>query len=551
MNAIPSSFAGHGRRLRAADLAAAVAAPLLALWFRDPDWHTEAPLLFAPYVVLALGFSLVFLLHFRIGQILPRFQSGRDLRQIVKCAAAAAAFTAVAAFSVSRLEFIPRSLPLLHFLMMFCLLAGWRAAAAAIERKGQARARTGVAGRRSAMLVVGVNATTSLYIRLLKSTTGPRPDIVGLFDDDPRLHGSSVEGHLILGGLERCEAVIAELASHGVYVDRIMIAHMDTQAQAAARLGLESLCAVQGIELDVLAERLCLGVMVAPSGDEADPAADAAGDASARRYLRVRRHFDVALAGLALLVLSPVLAAVALAIRLRLGSPVAFWQQRVGLGGQPIVVHKFRTFAPAVDGDGRLLSESERASGLGRFLRATRLDELPQLIDVVAGRMSLIGPRPLLPADLPSQYALRASVLPGLTGWAQVHGGKAVDADEKNALDEWYVQHASPATDLRILWLTLRIVLAGDVREDGAIEEALKFRRRRLAREARAQELKTQELQAQSSMAEENRALQALGERLRRVEDARIVPFSQAASSAERGASPGGQRARAAGMRAP
>ncbi len=130
--------------------------------------------------------------------------------------------------------------------------------------------------------------------------------------------------------------------------------------------------------------------------------------------------------------------------------------------GEQIVVHKFRTFRPAVDADGRLLPEVERASTLGRFLRAVRLDELPQLYDVLRGRMNLIGPRPLLPIDLAQDCSVRLSVAPGLTGWAQVHGGKEISAEEKNALDEWYVYHASPGVDLRIIWTTLRIVVSGD-----------------------------------------------------------------------------------------
>jgi lipopolysaccharide/colanic/teichoic acid biosynthesis glycosyltransferase len=176
-----------------------------------------------------------------------------------------------------------------------------------------------------------------------------------------------------------------------------------------------------------------------------------------------------------------------LAIRVRLGAPVMFWQQRVGVHGEPILVHKFRTFAPAVDADGRVLSDDERSTPLGRFLRACRLDELPQLFDVLRGHMNLIGPRPLLPVDLADDCSIRLSVAPGLTGWAQVHGGKAISAEEKNALDEWYIYHASLALDLRIVWSTLRIVFKGDARQDDALAVALAFRDKRLKREARRQ----------------------------------------------------------------
>jgi hypothetical protein len=167
---------------------------------------------------------------------------------------------------------------------------------------------------------------------------------------------------------------------------------------------------------------------------------------------------------------------------------VTFWQQRVGLNGAPLVVHKFRTLLPAIDAVGRPLSDAERSTALGRFLRVTRLDELPQLFDIFRGQMSLIGPRPLLPVDLPAEWSLRQSVRPGLTGWAQVHGGKDVTADEKNALDEWYVHHASLSLDLKILWRTLRIVFTGDMREDGAIERAMLFQAERRGLQAKAPE---------------------------------------------------------------
>jgi lipopolysaccharide/colanic/teichoic acid biosynthesis glycosyltransferase len=178
--------------------------------------------------------------------------------------------------------------------------------------------------------------------------------------------------------------------------------------------------------------------------------------------LVAKRAIDVVAAGLGLVLTSPVLAGVALAIRGTMGAPVLFVQQRPGRGGRPFRVVKFRTMTAARDPGDRLLSDGVRLTRLGRFLRATSLDELPQLWNVLRGELSLVGPRPLLMQYLerytPAQ-ARRHEVLPGITGWAQVNGRNAISWDEKFALDVWYVDHWSLWLDLRIFALTFARVL--------------------------------------------------------------------------------------------
>jgi lipopolysaccharide/colanic/teichoic acid biosynthesis glycosyltransferase len=524
MRAVPSSFAHHGRRLLITDVVVVLAAPYIALALRGVEWSAEAAVALIPYWALGALFSLIFLVQFRIGQILPSFMSRRDVTQIIKMAATAAAFSSVTAFSVWRLELIPRSLPILHLIVLIGMLAGWRSIVGAFERRRQSVVQPGQRVPRVSILIIGVGPTASLFIRLLKSLNDVRPNIVGLLDDDLRLHGRSIDGHLILGGVDRFEAVVAELASHGVTLQRVLIAHLDLAQQQAAREALEGPCAERGIALEALSERLGLLTFDTEAVEESVRSTYALSKTRAQKYLAFRRYADAALAFLALVALSPIIALVALAIRVRLGAPVTFWQQRVGVHGEPIVVHKFRTFAPAVDATGRLLSDDERSSALGRFLRACRLDELPQLFDVLRDHMSLIGPRPLLPVDLAEDCSIRLSVVPGLTGWAQVHGGKSISADEKNALDEWYVYHASFGLDLRIILRTLRIVFRGDTREDDAMSVALAFRAKRL-REEEAERVKAP-ARPISEAAEKPQITGAKAE-----ESARIVEFPRPANS--------------------
>ena len=179
----------------------------------------------------------------------------------------------------------------------------------------------------------------------------------------------------------------------------------------------------------------------------------------------LKRVIDVVGASTALVLLSPLLAVVALLVRVRMGTPVLFRQQRPGRGGRPFVMTKFRTMTDRRDATGALLPDADRLTALGKWLRRTSVDELPELLNVVHGDMSLVGPRPLLMEYLPlysDEQARRHEVRPGITGWAQVNGRNAVTWDEKFALDVWYVEHASLWLDLRILAGTVRAVLRKD-----------------------------------------------------------------------------------------
>lgn len=175
-----------------------------------------------------------------------------------------------------------------------------------------------------------------------------------------------------------------------------------------------------------------------------------------------KRLLDLAVSAAVLLVCAPVLLGVALAVRLTLGTPVLFRQERPGLHGRPFRIVKFRSMRHGVDAEGRPLPDEARLTGLGRLLRATSLDELPTLWNVLRGDMSLVGPRPLLMQYLPlytPAQARRNEVRPGITGWAQVNGRNALGWEDKFRLDVWYVDHRSFWLDLKILFLTARKVL--------------------------------------------------------------------------------------------
>ena len=177
----------------------------------------------------------------------------------------------------------------------------------------------------------------------------------------------------------------------------------------------------------------------------------------------MKRLFDLVVAAAILVLASPLLAAVALLIWKNLGRPIFFTQERAGRDGRPFRMVKFRTMRNAVDDKGKPLPDDQRLTRFGQLLRSTSLDELPELINVVRGDMSLVGPRPLLMQYLPlysAQQARRHQVLPGVTGWAQVNGRNALSWEEKFALDTWYVDNRSFLVDLRILAMTARKVVS-------------------------------------------------------------------------------------------
>ena len=179
----------------------------------------------------------------------------------------------------------------------------------------------------------------------------------------------------------------------------------------------------------------------------------------------LKRAFDIAASTSALVVLSPVLAITAYKVKKELGSPVLFRQTRPGLHGRPFEMIKFRTMKDATDKEGNALPDSERLTEFGKKLRASSLDELPELWNVLKGDMSLVGPRPLLMEYLPlynAEQAKRHNVRPGVTGYAQVNGRNSLSWEDKFKLDTWYVEHQSFLLDLKILLKTVKKVIIKD-----------------------------------------------------------------------------------------
>ncbi|WP_325178136.1 sugar transferase [Macrococcoides caseolyticum] len=185
----------------------------------------------------------------------------------------------------------------------------------------------------------------------------------------------------------------------------------------------------------------------------------------------MKRTFDISVATFGLIAVSPIIIGTAIVVKNKIGSPILFKQQRPGLHGQPFEVYKFRTMTNETDSEGNLLPDDQRLTDVGKFLRKYSLDELPQLINVIKGDISLVGPRPLLMEynDLYNEHQRRRlDVKPGITGWAQVNGRNAISWEDKFDLDVWYVDHQSFILDLYILYLTfIKVFKSEGINQDG------------------------------------------------------------------------------------
>lgn len=457
MNSIlaPSSRAALGRPVGSFSVLWAVAAPGLAFLIRDPgaisyDITSTFPL----YLLCSIGFTLIALKLFRTQDGLVTYFSWNEAFDVMKAGAFVAMATCTALFTFTRLDGVPRSLPVVHAVILVAGFLLARLATSFAASTQQAFRSTGRTASRHA-IVIGVNRLAFSYIRLLQSCAADRIRVVGLLDERRKLAGRRLSGVPIVGSPADLDAVIAEFAVHGVNVDLVYVAGGLESVAPSDAAAVQAICLGRSIKLASLSDLAGLPVDV----DLPDALGDAGPEPDRRIYRAAKRLVDIAVASTALVALLPLLAAVSLIVLFGIGAPVLFWQLRLGVGGRPFLVYKFRTLISPFDAQGRPVPDDRRLSALGRFLRRTHFDELPQLLNILKGDMSLVGPRPLLAVDQPDDPAVRLSVRPGLTGWAQVNGGKLLTSEDKRELDEWYVRHVSLRVDLLVIMKTVGLLL--------------------------------------------------------------------------------------------
>lgn len=473
------------------DLALLAVAAVCALWLRENlslDPAKVADLF--PYLTVSLAIAAPINIFLGIDHSLWRYSSMADYLRILVAVTMSVGGATLVMFLINRLDGVSRSVPLLQMLIAVALIVGGRVLYRLISSRLSAptAGATVVAPMQGTepqgILIVGLTDLAVLYLKCIEAHAPERYRVGGILAHDGHHVGRQLRQYQVFDRSEELGAVLRAVEVHGVRISRIVVALSPTHLPARLAAELRDVPARLGVHVEYLTSSLGLDC-AKPSGDAASqpvpstPAAvtrsfrlDAVQLLAQRPYWRLKRGMDAVLAGLLLIVLSPVIVVVSSIVALAFGRPSVFWQDRPGAGGRPFRLLKFCTMTPAHDSTGRRLSDPERVGRIGHFLRSTRLDELPQLWNILAGEMSFVGPRPLLPVDQPEACPARLLIRPGLTGWAQVMGGREIGAEEKALLDVWYIAHASLRLDVEIMLRTLPMLLLGERIKTNAVEVA-------------------------------------------------------------------------------
>jgi lipopolysaccharide/colanic/teichoic acid biosynthesis glycosyltransferase len=452
--------------------------PLLAFLLRDGT--IKSPEAVALYCAIAFAASLVVFQWFQTSSPIFRYFSVRDALDLLKACVLIAALSAVSAFVFTRLDDAPRSIPVLHLF----LLASGLLAARLFSRLRETRRETrlwNAANAAQHVLIISASRLAWFFSKLIEELFPGEYQIVAILDERPTLRRRSLNGYPIVGSPAHIEKIVDEYAMHGIAIDRVVVAAKPAEISLDAWEDVLRICESRHIEIDILPDVFMSGLFAGPAHAEVDSHATVYAPALVdnletllnRPFWSAKRIIDFTVAFIVSALTFPITLAVFVLALLDVGMPVIFWQQRVGRNGGPLYLYKFRTLQTSRGRRAGRKDEAQRPSAIGRFLRKTRLDELAQLWNILSGDMSLVGPRPLLPVDQPNGSTIRLAVRPGLSGWAQVCGGKLISVEEKNALDEWYIRHASFYLDGSIILRTLSMLILGDRRDEGAIATAL------------------------------------------------------------------------------
>ena len=482
----PSSRQSIMLRFSAFDFILASVSPLLALYLCAAQvlfpFRASEVLI---YLFISLSSSLIAFAAFRVYRGIPGYLCVHDVMDMAKAIVTAEFLICVTMFTVTRLDGIPRSVPAIHALILGSGLFTARLLAhvADMNRK---LANLPPHPDVEHLILIGMNDLSVLFMKFLEVSAPGSRNVIALLDEDPRWMGRSLNGVRVYGPPVQLDLLIDEFAVHGVTADRVVVGGEPDTLSIDTLQEIRRVCGRRAMHLSFVPDLFNL-VSAEPARDRISPALAPVSGYHSRTsivrapYFRHKRLVETLLASILIVVLSPFWLMGGVLAFFDVGSPVLFWQRRIGIGGHPFHVYKLRTLGHALDQTGRAIPEEQRVSWIGRLLRRTRIDELPQLVSVLIGDMSLIGPRPLLPRDQPADPSVRLTVRPGISGWAQVNGGTLLSPEEKEALDAWYIRHASPWLDARIMVMTICSLVRGDRRSESALVQACRERDLRVA----------------------------------------------------------------------
>jgi lipopolysaccharide/colanic/teichoic acid biosynthesis glycosyltransferase len=466
------------------DLTCVALSPLVALLIRD-NFDTSILRLQAviPYTVICILVAAVVFAVARLPRSVWRYTSLIDILHLLAVATIVLLSALAASFYLNRMENIARSLPVIQWFLLISSMAGVRIAVRLLrERTVRQRAKLEEPSiGLEHVLIVGAGDLAELYLRSVSEFAQGRVSVVGILSSGPKMHGRLMRMHKVLGKPEHVQKILCELDLHGVQVERIIVMQPFERLSKDAGEALLAVERSSTIVVDWLVESLGLRrggtrdrLKADPEKDESQlaPVSGNSVTLSHGRYHDVKRVIEGTAAILVTIALAPVLAVVSVLVAIDVGFPLVFWQLRPGRHGRRFRLFKFRTMRSAHDIHGNRISDQLRSSKIGNLLRRSRLDELPQLYNILLGEMSFVGPRPLLPVDQPQWQNSRLVVRPGLTGWAQINGGRDISPEDKAALDIWYIVNASLWLDISIILRTLVMLVVGERVNRSAVHAA-------------------------------------------------------------------------------
>jgi lipopolysaccharide/colanic/teichoic acid biosynthesis glycosyltransferase len=426
----------------------------------------------AIYCGVAFLTSILTFQLFKISKPMSRYFSAGDAIEVAKACVISVSIAGAFLFTFTRMGETPRSVPLLHFFILAGGLIAGRSIARIRRGLRDARKPDVMGGPVENIIIIGMSRLAWFYTKLVEEFCAGDSQVVALLDERPKFQHRTVNGHLIAGSPLHIFKIVDEYALHGVEINKIAIAIPIEEISGDAWIEITRIAKERSIELEILPERLILSSSKRSAPQVAQVRQELA-ESNSRPIWKLKRVLDILLSAIVMIAIAPIAAVVAVLVLIDVGHPVVFWQQRVGRLGRSLHVYKFRTMKAPFDKHGHPIPDDQRLSWIGRFLRTTRLDEIPQLWNIFTGSMSVVGPRPLLPVDQPKGFSVRLQVSPGLTGLAQIYGGKNITAEEKDALDELYVRDNSLVLELKIMLLTAWVMVRGDRRNEALIAAAL------------------------------------------------------------------------------
>ncbi len=424
-----------------------------------------------PYIATGFIVSLIVFFSLGIHNHFFRYFSLYEFKKITFSIVLALLISVAIAFSYFPLQGIPHTLPIIQGFVALGGIAGLRLFGRWLGKRRERLLQqwNSLKKERRGVLIIGFTPVAEIYLRSTELFDSENI-VIGILDEDSQFRGRRLRETEVLGKPEELPHILNQLQIHGVSVCKLVIATPYASLSKTSRQIIDEMKRRKSIQVDDFHSLLDTCITHGPASphvssheEQKDIISVPKGleQAIERRmaeYGRLKHNVDFIVAVLMGLLALPVFLLAVSAVWLTMGRPIFFWQERPGQGGRMIRIYKLRTLKDGVDQNGRVLTDSERQTPVGKLLRRLHIDELPQLYNILRGDLSLVGPRPLLPVDLPedmpSWIHLRRLGRPGLTGWAQVHGGQALEKHLKVILDVWYLTRQSPALDLKILWLT-------------------------------------------------------------------------------------------------